>query len=745
MRARRAILTGAAIVLVVAAPSSAMAGLPGPAAAATSALTGIDQRLAPARTEAKTLRRMLEDGSVGSAVRAAARASGNAQALDGVRLDRAAPSTLRRALASIVAAVGRADRIIRHGAAARLASRYTLRQALGWAAGASPPPGLATVSPVPALRAAALIGSAVDGAMPALRAAAASTPSSQSDGTAPACDLLDEPQTLCVGGTGNNLYTANEKVLIDLGGDDTYANGAGYASESAAVVVDLSGNDRYDPTGLASGQGVGFFGGAGLLVDGGGEDTYRVASTATGGAAGQGVGVFGGVGILLDGGGTDTYTLDSVVQGAEGATAGAGGQGDGVFAGVGVLADAGVSDDKYVAHAEMVPQPGVRTDDNNDTQDVTEVGDSSVAGQGYAGAGAAILFDGGGSDSFSQDAHIDAAPPNGAPVPVFVDTTNTLHPSVFAIGQAYAALAPAFLLEGAGATTYSQRAIMDHIPLQTAGPGAAVDGQGNGTLGAVGVLSDAGGDDTYSETASADTSVSFTAGDECECSQDVAAASGPTFIRGQGYGNFGAIGLLDDAAGNDVFSADASNSVDLSIDDRRSSASPSLGGEAVAGSVDLGAQGVGFTDASLGVLAAAAGDDSYSTTSDSSAHADGTSQLPENAPGVTAAPGTVTNYSQGAGSEAGTGAIVDLGGSDDYSGSAAASSSVGDADPSPAAVALHVQGAADTGTGPVGLAIDLDGGAADTYLQLPAGPACQGTRGQGVWQDCSPGGIGVNE
>src|SRR5204862_2057868 len=104
-----------------------------------------------------------------------------------------------------------------------------------------------------------------------------SMPRGVSGGSAPACDVLDETPVLCVGGTGSNVYTANEEVLIDLGGDDTYANGAAYASEGAAVVVDMGGNDRYDPAASASGQGVGVFGGVGLLVDDGGDDTYRVA------------------------------------------------------------------------------------------------------------------------------------------------------------------------------------------------------------------------------------------------------------------------------------------------------------------------------------------------------------------------------------------------------------------------------------------------------------------------------------
>jgi hypothetical protein len=129
-------------------------------------------------------------------------------------------------------------------------------------------------------------------------------------------------------------------ILSDLGGDDSYhafqqAQGYGYV-RGAGILLDRSGNDSYDAddvtirypsaqskehnSSLAQGFGFGkrsdtvdghsLAGGIGILVDGGGNDTYRC------GIFGQGAGYWYGIGILADGAGDDQYDGIWYVQGS---------------------------------------------------------------------------------------------------------------------------------------------------------------------------------------------------------------------------------------------------------------------------------------------------------------------------------------------------------------------------------------------------------------------------------------------
>jgi hypothetical protein len=139
---------------------------------------------------------------------------------------------------------------------------------------------------------------------------------------------------------------ADTALVIDLGGDDTY-QGRFAATHafwmSAAVLIDVAGNDRYTPetADIESSatrsrdafamdksftQGTGVFG-VGVLIDAAGNDTYAA------GAYAQGSGAFG-VGVLYDADGTDSYKL------------GTAGQGSGYF-GIGLQVDGGSGDDRY--------------------------------------------------------------------------------------------------------------------------------------------------------------------------------------------------------------------------------------------------------------------------------------------------------------------------------------------------------------------------------------------------------------
>ena len=129
-----------------------------------------------------------------------------------------------------------------------------------------------------------------------------------------------------IGGTGDNVYTEDAALIIDLGGNDKYFNHAGGSTRlnPFSVVIDLSGNDTYTSTEDFA-QGAGLLGG-GFLIDLEGDDIYTARNFS------QGTGILG-VGILADLAGRDQYTAIAVAQGA------------GSF-GVGVLAEGG-GDDSY--------------------------------------------------------------------------------------------------------------------------------------------------------------------------------------------------------------------------------------------------------------------------------------------------------------------------------------------------------------------------------------------------------------
>ena len=147
-------------------------------------------------------------------------------------------------------------------------------------------------------------------------------------------DLLLVQQTsyglLVIGGHGPNTYDLDKgaALIIDLGGNDTYRGLIGASPNSDlgnSVVIDLSGNDLYQPAalGLATGRA-----GIGIVIDHSGDDTYRLAL----GSGGVG---FAGLGILYDGEGQDVYEGSRFTQGA-------------AFGGLGLLVDR-AGDDRYTS------------------------------------------------------------------------------------------------------------------------------------------------------------------------------------------------------------------------------------------------------------------------------------------------------------------------------------------------------------------------------------------------------------
>ncbi|MFQ5840605.1 MAG: hypothetical protein ACE5HK_07775, partial [Candidatus Methylomirabilales bacterium] len=187
---------------------------------------------------------------------------------------------------------------------------------------------------------------------------------------------------------GDDLYVTEETgaqgagvlgigLLVDLTGDDEYRAGdvaQGASLFGVGIHWDREGRDSYrarrfaqgaggfgigillDEAGVddyvvqAFGQGLGLTGGAGLLLDRRGDDSYgslggpadyRQEGHSQSFAQGFGLGLrplsSGGVGILMDGAGADRYVVDYF------------GQGGGYWYGLGVLFDHGNGDDRYAA------------------------------------------------------------------------------------------------------------------------------------------------------------------------------------------------------------------------------------------------------------------------------------------------------------------------------------------------------------------------------------------------------------
>ncbi|HID74938.1 MAG TPA: hypothetical protein EYP56_02965 [Planctomycetaceae bacterium] len=161
---------------------------------------------------------------------------------------------------------------------------------------------------------------------------------------------------------GNDTYEAKDVaqasalagagVLIDYGGDDVYVGMRrvqGQAFGGIGILVDRSGNDRYH--GALWTQGMGGPLGFAVLDDLAGQDSYYTGGlyyddyeeTPGYDGWGQGVGggprqvANGGIGVILDGGGDDTYQFDYLSHGG------------GYWLGVGLARDFGGNDQRLGA------------------------------------------------------------------------------------------------------------------------------------------------------------------------------------------------------------------------------------------------------------------------------------------------------------------------------------------------------------------------------------------------------------
>jgi len=136
---------------------------------------------------------------------------------------------------------------------------------------------------------------------------------------------------IIVGGPGPNEYRLEEMkdvaAVVDLGGDDVYWEGTVSVDHPLLVIIDYSGNDRYQGK-LPGIQGSAILGGS-LLIDMAGNDIYWAQDVAQGST-------LGGVGILVDWAGDDQYLGLRRVQGQ-------------AIGGVGVLIDREGRDDYHAA------------------------------------------------------------------------------------------------------------------------------------------------------------------------------------------------------------------------------------------------------------------------------------------------------------------------------------------------------------------------------------------------------------
>ncbi|HEV3474777.1 MAG TPA: hypothetical protein VG602_05400, partial [Actinomycetota bacterium] len=261
-------------------------------------------------------------------------------------------------------------------------------------------------------------------------------------------------------------------------------------------------------------------------------------------------------------------------------------------------------------------------------------------------------------------------------------------------------------------------------------------------------LSDAGGDDTYSLDLSANSSVSRSVSDACAqpCVPAPAVAIAPPITAaGQGYGATGALGLVEDAAGNDTYRVRLHQSATaVARDDRTQPGAEVLSGHAGVSGPTYRGQGAAI-GAGAGSTIDSQGNDKYETVITASTEVRGHAAIAANEPSVSVSGGRAKALVQGAAGTTGSaGGLIDLGGYDVYSASVSSSMARNEAEPVAGAVMVDAQAAVEDGGNAVGVAVDLDGVQDDMYSTTPATPACTGVRGQAVWQDCGRVGIGVN-
>lgn len=147
---------------------------------------------------------------------------------------------------------------------------------------------------------------------------------------------------IVLSGNGNDVHEYRDAILVvDLGGDDTYKGAAGSTPSlkyGVSLAIDLEGNDIYtNSEEFLPSQGAAIFGAA-MLYDLSGDDRYESKRLS------QGASMLG-IGILADMEGDDKYNMLTTGQGA-------------AYFGVGLAID-GQGDDEYYLYGDGQGYGGV--------------------------------------------------------------------------------------------------------------------------------------------------------------------------------------------------------------------------------------------------------------------------------------------------------------------------------------------------------------------------------------------------
>lgn len=125
-----------------------------------------------------------------------------------------------------------------------------------------------------------------------------------------------------VKGRGADTHTSSDaRLVVDLGGDDTYTGRAGAGIGYSSLLIDLGGDDTVKAKDLSVGAGLL---GVGVACFMGGDDRFSTGSLALGSG-------LAGMGVFMKSGGNDVYASKTLCQGFG-------------LAGFGLMADDGGSD-----------------------------------------------------------------------------------------------------------------------------------------------------------------------------------------------------------------------------------------------------------------------------------------------------------------------------------------------------------------------------------------------------------------
>lgn len=295
-------------------------------------------------------------------------------------------------------------------------------------------------------------------------------------------------------------YIGADELNEDVGGGGTYRPclSLGAASNSVAVMVDGGGNNTFHT-----------------------QNTLRVRSSNDWAPqlVTQGAGINGGVGALVTINATDRFIAELTVQVLTTRSQGSSfnhpsvsasgvSQGAGIGSGVGVLASLGRGDDQYVSRVEATVEVEA-TDGYSNPKHPPAVADVA---QGGASNAFGLLFDGGGNNTFSASSRLAQgaaqSTPSGNSMGILWSGDGNDHYTAGGTSQGAAGTPPVadlvvifnlatevnvpsavgVLLDAGGQDTYT---------LSPAGAAAPDHGQGSGAFMGVGTLLDMAGDDRY--------------------------------------------------------------------------------------------------------------------------------------------------------------------------------------------------------------------------------------------------------